>query len=190
MLQDLAKNWWLMLLRGIAAIGFGIFAWTWPGVTLAVLLMFYAVYALVEGVSALFLGLSGKEGHHIWWQMILTGLLGIATAILTVLWPKLTAVLLLLFIASWAILHGIFEVAAAIRLRKEIEGEWMMIVSGVLAILFGIFLFMRPGAGILTMVWLMGIFAAATGALQVALALRLRQMKHHPPGDTHHALGT
>lgn len=189
MLSDIANNWWLLLLRGLAAIAFGVLAWMWPGITLVVLLMFYAAYALVEGVAALFLGFSGREGHKIWWQMIVIGLLGIGAAVVTVLWPRLTAVILLLFIATWAILHGALEIAAAIRLRKEIHGEWMLALSGILAIIFGLLLFMRPGVGILTMVWLVGVFAVATGILQVVLSLKLRQMKHHPPGDLHHAMG-
>src|SRR5689334_8564471 len=124
MLQDLSSHWWLMLLRGIAAIAFGFLAWLWPGKTLLILLMFYAAYALVEGVSALTMGFTGRNGHRICWQMLLTGLAGIGAAIFTVIWPKLTALVLLFVIAAWAILRGIFEISAAIQLRKEIRGEW------------------------------------------------------------------
>jgi len=190
MLDEVANNWWLMFLRGLAAIAFGILAWTWPGMTLMVLLMFYAAYALVEGVSALFLGFAGKKNHKIWWQMIVIGLLGIASAVITFLWPKLTAVVLLLCIATWAILNGMFEISAAIRLRKEIRGEWLLILSGIFAIIFGFLLLMRPAAGIFAMIWLLGVFAVASGIVQIALSLKLRSMKHHPPGELHHAMGT
>ncbi len=189
MLNNLTKYWWLMLLRGLAAILFGFLAWTWPGLTVLALLMFFAAYALVEGVTAIAMGVSGREEGRTWWQMILVGLLGIAAAIVTIFWPQLTAVVLVTAIGIWAILRGVFEVGAAIRLRRVIEGEWMLILSGVLSVLFGILLLSRPGAGILAIVWLIGIFAVAWGLVESALAFRLRHLKHHPPGEMRAAMG-
>ena len=189
MLDNITRYWWLMLLRGAAAIIFGFLAWSWPGLTLLVLLMFFAAYALIEGISALALGLSGREGHRVWWQMILVGLLGIAAAVITIFWPQLTAVVLLTAIGIWAILRGVFEIGAAVRLRRVIKGEWMLILSGVLSVLFGILLLSRPGAGILALVWLIGAFAVTLGALEVALSFRLRHLKHHPPGGMQATMG-
>lgn len=175
LLQTLGRTWWLVLLRGLAAIVFGILAWTWPGVTLITLVLFWGAYALIDGVAALIGGWQAKDSGKPMWQVVLVGVIGIAAGIFTFVQPGVTAIALLLLIAAWAIVHGIFEIAAAIRLRKEIRNEWLLILSGAISVLFGIFMIASPGAGALAVLWLIGVFAVAYGALLVMLSFKLKQ---------------
>lgn len=171
----IALSWWALALRGVLAVIFGILVFRWPGLTIEVLVLFFGANALIDGVLALVAAFRGSATGARWWGMLLQGILGIATGIITFLMPGLVAIVLLFFIAAWAIVIGIFEVAAAIRLRKEIQGEWLLALRGVLAIIFGVILFARPGAGVLAVVWLIGAFSIALGVLNLALAFRLRR---------------
>jgi uncharacterized membrane protein HdeD (DUF308 family) len=175
LLRTLGRAWWLVLLRGIVAIAFGVLAWAWPGATLITLTLFWGAYALVDGVAALWGGWQTKDGGKPMWQIVLIGLLGIAAGIFTFVAPGLTAIALLILIAAWAIANGVFQIAAAIRLRKEIANEWLMILSGALSIAFGVLMIANPGAGALAVLWLIGAFAVAYGLLLVILAFRLRR---------------
>ena len=127
MLHALAKSWWLLLLRGIAAIIFGILAFVWPGLTLVTLVLLYGAFALVDGVISLIAAFTGSAKPMPTWWLVVVGLLGIAAGIVTFAWPGITAILLILFIGAWALVHGIFEIIGAIQLRKEIDNEWMLI---------------------------------------------------------------
>jgi uncharacterized membrane protein HdeD (DUF308 family) len=177
MVHALAKNWWLLLLRGIAAIIFGLLAFVWPGLTLLTLILFYGAFALVDGVLAIVAAIAGGAPAPRWWLAIV-GLLGIAAGLLTFLMPGLSALVLLFFIAGWAIATGVFQIIGAIRLRKEIDNEWLLILSGVISVLFGIGVMLAPGAGALALVWVIGTYAVITGALLVALAFRLKKHSH------------
>jgi uncharacterized membrane protein HdeD (DUF308 family) len=176
----LAENWQLVLLRGIAAIIFGILALVLPGLTLFLFIMLFGAYALVDGAFALWTAFTGggAPGNMMprWW-LVLIGLLGIATAVITVLWPGVTGLVLLYFIAAWALASGVFTIIGAIRLRKEIEGEWLLIANGALSILIGLIMFFYPAAGALALVWLIGAYALMFGGILVALAFRLRRHK-------------
>ena len=130
MLHALAKSWWLLLLRGIAAIIFGILAFVWPGLTLVTLVLLYGAFALVDGVISLIAAFTGSAKPVPTWWLVVVGLLGIAAGIVTFAWPGITAILLVLFIGAWALVHGIFEIIGAIQLRKEIDNEWMLILGG------------------------------------------------------------
>jgi uncharacterized membrane protein HdeD (DUF308 family) len=132
----LAKNWWLLLLRGICAILFGVLTFVWPGITLLTLVLLYGAYALADGALALAEAVMGGAPAPRWW-LALVGLFGVAAGILTFAWPGITALVLLLFIAGWAIATGVLQIVGAIRLRKEIENEWLLIASGVLSVIFG-----------------------------------------------------
>ena len=173
----IALSWSALALRGVLAIIFGLLVFAWPGLTLWVLVLFFGANALVDGVLAIVAAVRGSASGGRWWGMLLEGILGIATGLVTFLWPGLTALVLLYFIAAWAIVIGVFEIVAAIRLRKEIEGEWLLALRGVLAILFGVILFANPGPGALAVVWLVGAFSIALGVLNLVLAFRLRG--HH-----------
>jgi uncharacterized membrane protein HdeD (DUF308 family) len=177
MVHQLAKNWWLMLLRGIAAIIFGVLAFAWPGLTLLTLVLFYGAYALVDGILAIVSAITGGAPAPRWWLAII-GLFGIAAGILTFLWPGITALVLLFFIAGWAIAVGVFQIIGAIRLRKEIDNEWLLILGGVLSVLFGIGVLIMPGAGALALVWVIAIYAIIEGILFVALSFRLKKHVH------------
>jgi uncharacterized membrane protein HdeD (DUF308 family) len=178
MLETIAKRWWLLLLRGMCAVLFGVLAFMWPGATLLVLVMLYAAYALIDGVTALVLGLTGRMAGAPWWGMVLVGLLGIAAGALTILWPGITAFVLLALIAASAIVRGVFEIIAAIRLRKVIDGEWLLGLAGVISIVFGIILLTWPAQGLLALVWLIAAYAVAFGLLAIALSFRLRGLLH------------
>ena len=178
LLHALAENWWLLLLRGIAGIVFGILAFFWPALTLLTLIYVWGAYALVDGVFALWAAISGKAGGVAprWWLAIV-GLCGLVAGILTFAWPGVTALVLLVFIACWAIVNGVMQIWGAIQLRKEIEGEWLLILSGVLSVAFGIVLLVNPGAGALAVVWIIGWFAILAGCVYIGLAFQLKKHK-------------
>jgi uncharacterized membrane protein HdeD (DUF308 family) len=175
LLHALAKGWWLLLLRGIAAVIFGVLAFAWPGVTLLVLVLIYGAYALVDGVLALAAAVMGRGGPIPTWWLVIVGLLGIAAGIVTFVWPGITALLLILFIGAWALVHGIFEIIGAIQLRKEIDNEWMLILSGALSVLFGLGVLILPGAGALALIWVIGAYSIVFGILMIAFAFRLKK---------------
>jgi uncharacterized membrane protein HdeD (DUF308 family) len=181
MLATLAQNWWAIVLRGVAAVIFGLGAFLWPGITLAALVLLYGAYALVEGVLAVAAAVAGRRAGAFPWGMLLTGIAGIAAGILTFLWPGLTALVMLYFIAAWAIVRGVFEIIAAVQLRKEIENEWLLGLSGFLSIVLGVFLMVAPGAGILAVLWWVGATAIVFGVLTIMLGVRLRKMKEQLP---------
>ncbi|MGH2522060.1 MAG: HdeD family acid-resistance protein, partial [Anaerolineales bacterium] len=144
-----------------------------------VLVLLFGAYALVDGLFALITGLTRYGESPRWWVFLIEGLVGIAAGILTFVWPGLTGVILLYLIAGWAIFTGVFEVVAAIRLRKEIDNEWLLALGGVASVIFGVLLVLRPAAGALAVVWLIGAYALIFGALLVALGLRLRSWHTH-----------
>jgi uncharacterized membrane protein HdeD (DUF308 family) len=176
--QSLARNWWLLLLRGVAAIAFGVIAMFWPGKTIFILLLMWAAYVVVDGAFSLWAGITGggnRAGSR-WW-LIFFGAVSILAGIAALFWPGMTAIVLLIYIGIWAIIMGVGQIAGAISLRKEIEGEWMLGLSGVVSILFGAFVLLQPGAGALALVWTVGIWAIVIGILSIGLALRVRSWK-------------
>jgi uncharacterized membrane protein HdeD (DUF308 family) len=175
MLHALAKCWWVLLLRGIAAIAFGVLAFIWPGLTLVTLVLLYGAFALVDGVLSLVAAFSGGAKPVPTWWLVVVGLIGIAAGVVTFLWPGITAILLVLFIGAWALVHGIFEIIGAIQLRKEIDNEWMLILGGLLSVLFGAVVLIAPGAGALGLVWVIAAYSIVFGILFVSLSLRLRK---------------
>ena len=179
MLNLLARNWWLVEIRGVAAIAFGILAFLWPGLTLLVLVTLFAAYVLIDGIAllvSLLRGEPGTRGHG--WSIALMGVLGVAVAVVTVLSPAITALSLLYLTAFWAISLGAVQVIAAIRLRREIAGELWLVVGGLLTILFGIFIAVFPGSGLLSLVWIVGAWAIVFGITNLILAWRLRGLHH------------
>jgi uncharacterized membrane protein HdeD (DUF308 family) len=183
----LARNWWAIALRGVVAIIFGILAWVMPGVTLASLVLLYGSYALVDGVFNVIAALSGRSEARPWWTMLLAGLVSIAAGLVTFLWPGLTAIALVYVVAAWAIVRGVFEIAAAVRLRKVITSEWWLGLSGALSIILGALLMLVPGAGAVAMVLWIGSWAIIAGVVLVALGVRLRGLRHEAPARLRHA---
>jgi len=180
MLTQLSRNWWAVALRGVVAILFGVMALVWPGRTLELLVLLFGAYALVDGVFAIIAAFTNRAEHDRWWVLFLEGLVGIAAGVITFLRPGLATLVLLYVISFWAIVTGVLEIAAAIRLRKEIPGEWMLALGGIASLVFGVLLLLFPAAGALTVAWLIGVYAILFGVMLLSLGLRLR--KH----GTHH----
>ena len=171
----LARNWWAVGLRGLIAILFGLAAFFWPGLTLFALVILFGAYALVDGIFAILAAVRAAEQHTRWWSLVVEGLVGIAVGLLTFFYPGVTAVALLYIIAAWAIVTGTLEIIAAIQLHQEITNEWLLGLSGLASVLFGIVAMVTPGAGALAIVWLIGVYAIVFGVLQLGLAYRLHQ---------------
>jgi uncharacterized membrane protein HdeD (DUF308 family) len=179
MLSNISRRWWVLLLRGILAIALGIVAMVWPGITLVALVYVFGTFSLIDGVLALVIGFRGESDGTVWWTMVVLGLIAIAAGIIAFVYPITALVALLAIVAAAAILRGVLEIVAAVRLRKEIDDEWVLGLSGVLSILFGALILYRPDAGLIAMALLIGAYMLAIGVLAVALSLRLRKM-----GDT------
>ena len=174
-LPVLSRNWWMLALRGLAAIVFGVLAFVWPDITLFALVLLFGAYMLVDGIFAIVAGVRSAGREARWWLLLIEGVLGVLAGLVAAFWPGLTALALLYFIAAWAIVSGILEIVGAIRLRQEIEGEWALGLSGALSVLFGILLVVIPApAGLLSLVWLIGAYALAFGVLLLVLAFRVR----------------
>ena len=172
---ELSRTWWMLAVRGVAAVIFGLLALIWPQITLLALVLVFGAYALVDGAFSLVAAARGRElagGSRGW--LILEGLLGIAAGIVAIVWPDITALALLWVIAAWAVVTGVLEIVAAIRLRRVLDNEWLLIVAGALSVAFGLILIIWPGSGAIGLVWLIGIYAIAFGIVLLGLALRLR----------------
>jgi len=170
------KNWGWTIARGVLAIIFGLIALTRPGITLVVLMSFFAAYALVDGIGEIVAALSKERPQdRPWGLLVLRGILGIALAAMWWAWPVSTSIGFLYVIGIYAILGGGLEIASAIRLRRIIEHEWRLAFAGLLSIAFGVIVFLRPGAAALALVWLLGVYAIIFGALLVGLGFRM----HH-----------
>lgn len=173
LLHALARNWWLVLLRGICAIIFGLLTFIWPAGTLLTLVLLYGAYAFVDGVFALGAAFMGGGPAPRWW-LVVVGVLGIAAGLATFFWPGMTTLVLLFFIAGWAIAIGVMQIVGAIQLRKEIDNEWMLAASGIISVVFGFVLIAQPATGALSLVLVIGCYAVLYGILLMSFALRLR----------------
>lgn len=173
----LARHWWVLLLRGLIAIAFGVLAWFQPGVTLAALILLFGVYVFADGILGVGTAIAGRKQHEHWWVLLLWGLVGMAVGILAFMAPGITALALLFYIAVWAIATGVLEIVAATRLRKEIAGEWLLVLGGLASVVFGAVLVARPGVGALAVIWLIAAYAVLFGILLVLLAFRVRGLR-------------
>jgi uncharacterized membrane protein HdeD (DUF308 family) len=171
MLHTLAANWWALALRGLVAVLFGLVTFFIPGMTLAILVLLFGAYALVDGIFNV-VAFFRVASHH--WAWLVEGVIGIIAGLVTFAWPAITAIVLLYVIAFWAIFTGIFEIIAGIRLRKVITNEWLLIVMGAVSLLFGLFILFAPAAGALAIVLWIGAYALVFGIFLLALAFRLR----------------
>ena len=167
-------RWWALVIRGLAAIAFGILTFFKPSISLLALVILWGAYALVDGVFTIVHSIRGARIVRGWGWLLAGGIVSIGAGGVAFLWPGITALVLLAVIATWAVLTGIAEIATAIRLRRHLRREWMLAASGVLSIAFGVLLAANPGAGALAVTWLIGLYAILFGALLVALGFRLR----------------
>jgi uncharacterized membrane protein HdeD (DUF308 family) len=173
MLEKFTHNWWMFAVRGVLAIIFGGVALIWPGQTLQALVLVFGAFALVDGIFAVIAGIAARGTFDRWWALLLEGLVGIVIGLATFFWPNITALVLVYFIAAWALITGILEIVAAIQLRSVITNEWMYILGGLLSIIFGILLFVFPGSGAVSLVWMIGIYAIVFGISEIIFAFRL-----------------
>ena len=168
------RSWWVVALRGVAAILFGAITLLRPDITLTALIVMFAAFAIANGLFAMWSAVVNRHGEPRWLMLLFSGVLSVAIGILTLVTPRVTAIVLLYLIAGWAIVTGVGEIAAAIRLRRVITGEWLLIVAGALSVAFGLLLALSPRVGALAVALWIGAYALAFGVLLIALALRLR----------------
>lgn len=180
MLQVLARYWWVLLIRGAVAILFGVMAIIWPGLTLRVLLILIGAFFIVDGIFAGVAAVRAVQQRTQWWPLALEAVAGIITGLVVWIWPGLSALALVYVIAAWAIITGVFELIAAVRLRQQIANEWLLALSGALSVLFGILIAVYPRGGALAIIWIIGIYAILVGLLLVVLSFRLRSLQTAP----------
>ncbi|HAD85324.1 MAG TPA: hypothetical protein DCG71_10850 [Brevundimonas sp.] len=171
----LHRSWWLLLLRGIAAVAFGVLTFIWPQISLVSLILVYGIYALVDGVLALSAAIRGGGFAPRWW-LALGGVVSILAAGVAFAWPGLTALVLVYLIGFWSILRGVLEIIGAIRLRNEIANEWSLGAAGALSVIFGLILVFMPGAGALGLLWLIAAWAVLFGLLLIWVAFKVRTL--------------
>ena len=181
-----ARWWWTFVLRGVLAIAFGVIAFLAPGLGIGVLVGVFAAYAIIDGVGSLIAGISGRGTDRNWWLELLEGIVGVIAGVFAIVFPEVAAEALVLVIAAWSIVTGIVEIFTAIRLREQIKGEGWLALAGVASILFGVVLILFPGAGALSLVWLIGSFSFVFGAFLVLLGLRLRRVDEAARRDAAH----
>jgi uncharacterized membrane protein HdeD (DUF308 family) len=181
MLAQMASNWWAVALRGVIAILLGVLIILMPGIALESLIILLGAYFVVDGVGSVITSVRNRAGNKDWWIGLLEGIVSILAGIAAFVWPGRTALILLYIIGAWAIVTGVFEIWAAIRLRKEIENEWMLGLAGVLSIVFGILTFIFPGATALTLLSFIAVYAIIFGVVLLVLAFRLRKMNTQLP---------
>lgn len=174
MMYDLSRNWWVLLIRGVLAVVFGILALIYPAATLGVLVLFFGAYMLVDGVFSIITGLTAPRGYRGWGWQVIGGIAGVITGLLTLFVPGMTAVFLLYLFIAWLIVTGIMQVISAIRLREEISGEFFLITGGALSVVIAIYMLFDPAAGALAVAWLIGIYAILFGVMMCVVAFRLR----------------
>ncbi len=173
----LARNWWSLVVRGLVGIAFGVITFFWPGITLIALVFLFAGYALIDGVMSIVGALRAAARHERWATLVIEGIAGIGACAVTVLWPAITVLGLVIVIGAWAIVTGGFEVAAAIRLREYISGEWLLVLGGIASIIFGVLILAVPTAGAVVIALWIGAYAFVFGILQIALGIRLREFR-------------
>lgn len=182
----LARWWWTFIVRGLLAIAFGVLAFFAPGLGIAVLVGLFAAWALIDGVTSLVTGFGSRTTDRSWWLEILEGIVSIIAGVLALAFPAFAAEVLVIIIGAWAIVTGALEIVAAIRLREQIRGEFWLGLAGLASILFGVILFLFPGVGALSLVWLIGSFALVFGVFLVILGWRLRGINEMAKIDAAH----
>jgi uncharacterized membrane protein HdeD (DUF308 family) len=169
----LARNWWSFVLRGVAAILFGLLAFVMPGVTMLSLVLLFAAYVLVDGIFAIAGAVMAAKAHERWRLLVLEGVVDIAISVAAIVWPGLTVTVFILLIAVWALLTGALLLAASFRIDAD-HGRWWMAFGGAVSILYGAALIIAPMAGALVLTWWIGAYALAFGGAMLILAFHLR----------------
>jgi uncharacterized membrane protein HdeD (DUF308 family) len=162
----------------------------WPDLTLLVLVAFFAAYAFITAGVSIYAGVKNRKSDKSWWLLLGIGLVALASGVLSILYPAMTALVLVLLMGANALVTGVLDIAIALRLRKTIRNEWMLILAGIVSVVFGVLVMMFPGAGALAMVWIVSFYAVFTGVLLLALAFRLRSARPTPTGTGTGKTGT
>jgi uncharacterized membrane protein HdeD (DUF308 family) len=180
LIETLKRHWWVPVIRGIAAIAFGIIAFVYPGLTIATLVLFFGAWVLIDGIFRIVGAIGHRASDSDWgWQLVI-GLLGIVVGLLTFHAPQITALALVIYIAAWALMIGASEIAAAVKLRREIKGEWFLILMGLASIIFAVLLLWNPVAGAAAVIWLIAWYAVVLGVLAIFFGFRLRTLPALP----------
>lgn len=187
--EVLHRAWWMVALRGVAALIFGILAILMPGVTLLVLVGLFAAYALISGIAEIVAAVRARREHRGWGLLLALGIVAIAAGILAVAYPGITALALVVLMGVNAIFTGAIDIAIAVRLRRVIRHEWMFILAGVVSLVFGMLVLAFPAGGALALVWLVSFYAIVTGILFISVSLRLRAMSTPQPGGGDRLVG-
>jgi uncharacterized membrane protein HdeD (DUF308 family) len=176
MIETLKRHWWVPVIRGIAAIVFGIIAFVYPGLTIATLVLFFGAWVLIDGIFRVVGAIGHRGSDPDWGWQIVIGIVGIIVGLLTFHAPQVTALALVVYIAAWALMIGATEIAFAIKVRREIKGEWFLILMGLASIIFAVLLLWNPIAGAAAVIWLIGWYAVVLGILAVFFGFRLRSL--------------
>lgn len=174
--QTLKTNWWALVLRGLAAILLAIVTFAVPGATIAFLVTVFGIYALIDGALAIFSTIKAVQGHRRWGAFLLEGTIGIVFGLYAILEPVSAAAFFVTILACWAILTGVAELFAAIRLRRHMQNEWLLVLTGIFSLVFGTFLLARPVAGAVFFVYVLAAYGLIFGLLLITLGLRVRRL--------------
>jgi uncharacterized membrane protein HdeD (DUF308 family) len=177
MIETLKRHWWVPVIRGIAAIVFGIIAFVYPGITIATLVLFFGAWVLIDGIFRVVGAIGHRASDPDWGWHIVIGIVGIIVGLLTFHAPQITALALIIYIAAWALMVGATEIAFAIKLRREIKGEWFLILMGLASIIFAILLLWNPIAGAAAVIWLIAWYAVILGILAIFFGFRLKTLR-------------
>ena len=177
MIEALKRYWWVPVIRGISGIVFGIIAFAYPGIALATLVLLFGAWMLIDGVFRIIGATAGRASDPDWGFHLIIGILGIVVGILTFRAPRITALALIIYVAAWALMIGAAEIALAVKLRREIKGEWFLILMGLASIVFAVLLLWNPGPGALALLWLIASYAIVFGVLAIFFGFRLRSLR-------------
>ena len=182
MIELFARNWWVYVIRGCLALIFGLYAWFMPGAAMRTLLAVFGIFILIEAAIAIVGSIAGRRYSEVWWIVLLEGIFGLFLGVLTLARPGLVAAMIVMLIAFWAIWGGLFRIVAAVRLRREMDNEWLLIFGGVVSILFGLLLFRHIGVGILAISWVIGFFACMLGVFLITFGVKVRKFQKAAEG--------
>ena len=177
MIEALKRNWWVLVIRGVCGIAFGVIAFAYPGLALATLVILFGAWVLVDGVFRIVGATAGRTSDPDWGFHLIVGILGVVIGFLTFSAPGLTALILVIYIGAWALMIGAVEIALAIKLRRELKGEWLLVLMGLASIIFAVVLLWNPGPGALALLWLIASYAIVLGILAIIFGFRLRSLR-------------
>lgn len=172
--QVIRRNWWMLALRGVLAIIFGLIAIVFPGIALLAFIYVFATYAIIDGIVAIIVAIGERVSLRRWGWVLFEGVLSIIAGLIAFVFPGITALVLLYIVAAWAIVTGMMEIFTAYAIRPFVSREWPLALAGILSVVFGILLIIYPGAGLLSLLWLVGIYAILFGILFIIRAFQLR----------------